>query len=276
MGPERVRNMVRKYCLKLALMFIFAPCVVLAQDTEEKEAEEESDWEVMLAAGLGVMPTYEGSVDYALMPIPYAYVNWRDFLILGPRGLTANLFKRGDFTAGAALTFNSGRDEEGSTFFGSKGNNDLLGMGDIGAAAGAKVFATYDFPLFTLDSSLTRYLGQDNDGFLAELQINRTFVIEKILRITPSIELSYADKDYMQTFFGVSPEQAVSSRFDTYGADAGIKDVSLGLNVMQMLNRNWFIFMSGKAKFLMGDAEDSPISRSNINGRLIISLGYRF
>ena len=268
--------MVTKHWLNLALMLILAPCAAFAQDSEDKDAEEESDWEVLLAAGLGVMPTYEGSVDYALMPVPYAYVNWRDFLILGPRGLTANLYKREDFTAGVALTFSSGRDEEGSTFFGSQGNDDLLGMGDIGAAAGAKVFATYDFPRFTLDTSLTRYLGRDNDGYLAELEINRTFVIEKILRITPSIELSYADKDYMQTFFGVSPAQAISSRFGPYSAGAGIKDVSLGLNVMQMLSRNWFIFLSGKAKFLIGDAEDSPISRSNINGRLIISLGYRF
>ena len=264
--------------LVVALAAAVAAPAAPAQENGEGEAvrEAESDWEIMLAAGLGVMPVYEGSADYGLVPVPYVYVNWRDFIILGPRGLTANLYRRGDFTAGAALTFSSGRDEQGNTFFGSGANEDLMGMGDIGVAAGAKLFGSYDFSGYTFGTSVTRYLGEENDGTLAEFELSRTFEFRKILRVSPSIELTFADSRYMDTFFSVTPEQSRLSQFAPYDAGAGFKDVSLGVNLFQMLSRNWFIFLSGKAKFLIGDAEDSPISRSNINGRLILSVGYRF
>lgn len=266
-----------EYCLAI-LMSLAMPFGDVARAAEEQDADEEkqSDWEVMLAAGVGVVPVYEGSADYGLVPIPFAYVNWKDFIILGPDGLSVNLLNKGKLKAGLGLTVSSGRDEKGNTFLGSQANDDLRGMGDIGVAAGARAFASYDFPQFTLGASLVQYLGQENDGLLADVSLSRTFTLKEILRMTPSVELTWADNRYMDTFYGVSELQATRSRYGRFQTRAGFKDVSVGLNVIQMLSPHWFVHMGGKFKYLIGDAEDSPVSRSNMNGSLVFTIGYRF
>ena len=81
------------------------------------------------------------------------------------------------------------------------------------------------------------------------------------LSLTATVGASYADQDYMDAYFSVTPAQsAVSSAgLPAYDADAGIKDVFFGVTTDVPLTRDWSLKLSGRYSRLVGDAADSPV-----------------
>jgi outer membrane scaffolding protein for murein synthesis (MipA/OmpV family) len=80
----------------------------------------------------------------------------------------------------------------------------------------------------------------------------------------------------MDAFFSVNAQQAARSGFNAYDADAGIKDVYLGLNADIPLSQQWSLKMTGMYSRLIGDAADSPIVESEDQFFGGLGLTYRF
>jgi|AntRauTorcE11897_2_1112592.scaffolds.fasta_scaffold04841_4 outer membrane scaffolding protein for murein synthesis (MipA/OmpV family) len=234
-----------------------------------------SDWDVTLGAGVAYGPTYEGSNDYTVTPLPYINIRYKDRIGLGKNGLTADILKNDESKIGIGLTYDMGRDEDGDTLFGSD-DDTLDGMGDIDGAVGLKAYAAHDFVPVTVSGSITQYVGDDNDGLLVDAKLSKRFPLSRQLSLTASLGTTWADDDYMSTFFGVDTGQAARSQFSQYNAESGFKDISVGINAMYLLNKNWFIMGGGKVKQLLNDAADSPVSQDDTNFSLISSIGYKF
>lgn len=271
-------SLLIKAVVALALSFSF-PVMVQAKDNEK---EVKSNWDVSLGLGIAVAPVYEGSTHYLPAPIPMLAIRWRDTVSLGIDGLSL-YHKTGGFRYGMGLTYDPGREENGKNLYGmSSGDHRLEGLGNINSAAGLKAFASYDvhlfqqIPLVVLDASVTKLLGSSNDGVLVQGGLAMPFQLGQNWRLTPKVSTTWANNQYMEDYFGVTPEQATRSQFSTYKAKAGMKDASIGLNVRYFITKNWFVTGDGRVRKLLSDAASSPISATNIDARIVTLVGYHF
>jgi MipA family protein len=253
----------------------------LAQ-AENGGKEGRSDWDAVLGLGVVAAPVYEGSTHYLAMPIPMLAVSWRHTVSLGIEGFSIH-HKTGGLRYGAGLTYDTGRKDDGKNVFGmSSGDHRLEGLGRIKPAVGLKAFAFYDLhpwetiPLLVLNGSVTKLFGSNNDGMLVQGGLSMPFQLGQSWRLTPKIGTTWANDRYMNEYFGVTTEQASRSQFASYHAKAGIKDVSMGLNATYSIDKNWFVSGDGRIKKLLGDADSSPISATDLNASFVTVVGYRF
>ncbi len=279
MAIPKVRlNLLIKSVVALAFSLSF-PAMVQAGNSDK---ERKNNWDVSLGLGIGVTPVYEGSTHYLAPPIPMVAISWRDTVSLGIDGLSLNRKTEG-FRYGVGLTYDPGRKEDGKNIFGmSSGDHRLEGLSDIKAAMGLKAFASYvvhpfqQIPLVVLDASVTKLTGRNNNGVLVQVALSMPYQLGQNWRLTPKISTTWANSQYMEDYFGVTPEQAALSRFSIYNAKAGMKDAIIGLKVTYSIDKHWFVSGNGQVKKLLSDAASSPISATNINSSLVTLVGYHF
>ncbi|MDO9632236.1 MAG: MipA/OmpV family protein [Humidesulfovibrio sp.] len=259
------------------LSSLLLPLAALAQGSSDAKPAPaaKSDWDVSLGAGAALVPTFEGSDRYRVMPVPLVSITYKDMITLDAKGLSA-YWRTGDLRVGAGLTYNGGRaDSKDDGLFGG-GDDRLRGMGNIDAALGLKAFASYHLWMTDLSAAVTKYTGDDNDGVVVDLGLKVPYKLTDKFTLTPHAGATWANQDYMRTFFGVTAAQAARSGFARYEADAGIKDIRAGVDANYRFDEHWFLNMSADVKQLIGDAADSPISYSNTGVTVATMVGYRF
>jgi len=259
------------------LALLALPLPLMAQDglAAKSAPEAKNEWDVSLGAGAALVPTFEGSDRYHVMPVPLVSITYKDMISLNANGLSA-YWRTGDLRIGAGLTYNPGRtDSKDDGLFGN-GDDRLRGMGDIDAALGLKAFASYRLWMLDLSAAATKYTGNDNDGVVVDLGLALPYKLTDKLTLTPHAGATWANKDYMQTFFGVTSTQAVNSGFARYDAGAGFKDIRAGIDANYRFDEHWFLNVRTDVKRLIGDAADSPISFSDNGVTTAAMVGYRF
>jgi MipA family protein len=236
-----------------------------------------SDRDVTLGAGTAVRPTYEGSDQYVVSPVPFVNLVWRDTVSLGEDGLSA-YWRYENLRVGGGLTFSAGRSQSSGAFH--VGDSRLNGMGDIPAALGFKAFA--DFRLgppslpVALNTSLAKFTANGNDGVLINFGLALPYKLTPTTTVRASVAANWADQNYMQTYFGVTATQSINSGYSQYSPGAGIKDVNLGIGLTQQLGQHWALVANARLSRLTGDTEDSPIVFSKTQARFMSAMTYHF
>lgn len=261
--------------VRLSSLFVLAaigagtglPSTLMAQD------QPRGDWDVTLGAGAVVRPTYEGSDRYILSPVPFVNVIWKDTVSLSPEGLSA-YWRYQNLRIGGGLTYAGGRQQSSGVFH--QGDDRLLGMGDIPAALGLKAFADYKLGPVNLNASLTKFTANGNDGVLANFGIALPYKLAEATTVRASVSADWADQNYMQTYFGVTPTQSMNSGYAQYNAGAGIKSVNFGVGLTQKFGPNWALVVNARLARLTGDAENSPIVYSKTQAIVMSAIAYHF
>jgi len=269
---------------------VLIPSLAMAQDSDDSAPDHThpdwsspaSRWDVTVGGGVGVRPTYEGSDRYAVTPVPYIDVTYDDWLSLGPGGLSA-YWHDGNLRIGGGLTRNGGRkDSDGNGIF-NEGDARLKGLGNIGSAVGFKAFASYKLGLVKVSGTVTKFNGSTssngsptNDGVLVGIDAAMPFHLTDKLMIMTKVGATWANQNYMQTFFGVTAMQAANSRFSPYTANAGLKNVDVGIGASYRFNPRWSIHVLLDVKELTGDAAKSPITFSKTDASFMTTINYHF
>jgi len=242
------------------------------------DAEQNSGSKFDITAGIGaaMRPTYLGSDRYQASPLPFISLRWNDMVALGPEGL--RIYWHDDaFTAGVGLAFDGGRSEKDSNTLGfSNGDSRLKGMGKINAAVGYQGFIKYELGMVELSTSVTKYEGSQNKGLVARFGAGVPLHLTDRFMVKPHAEAQWANDSYMRTFFGVSAQQALTSRFSQFDAHSGIYDVTGGLTFNYAFDKHWFAMSDVSAAILTGDARKSPLSYSKTGLTVSTAIGYRF
>jgi outer membrane scaffolding protein for murein synthesis (MipA/OmpV family) len=255
--------------------FLWPGAAQSEENATQTGTESPQKWDVTLGGGTQVKPSYEGSDRYGVSPVPLVNIVWNDMISLSTDGLSI-YWDHGDLTLGGGLVYNGGRrDGNGSSLL-YDSDSRLHGLGNIDAAMGLKAFATYDIKQFELATSVTKLTGTNNYGVLADVDLSASLEVTKQLILKPHIGATWADQDYMQTYFGVTSAQSMRSRFQRFNAEAGIKDVVAGLNTSYFFNRNWFVTTNIDLTRLVGDAARSPVSFSDCQTVVTAMIGYHF
>lgn len=256
------------------IFLAFAASALAADPAPDPSSKKAFD--IVVGAGAMLRPTYVGSDHYKAMALPMLSVRWNDMVSLGPDGLRV-YWHSGPVKLGAALVYDGGRDQKdkGTFSFGS-GDDRLAGMGDIDASIGYQVFASYRLWKLDFDAAVTKYDGKQNKGLLVRYSAAMPMRLTERLMVTPQVGATWANDRYMQTFFGVSPDQALHAGFSQFDASGGTSGVFTGLKANYALSRNWFLMGDVTHNFLMGSAKDSPLAYAKSATTVITAIGYRF
>lgn len=235
------------------------------------------DWRFAVGGGAVVRPEYEGSKDYDVDFAPVLSVSYRDLVQLRGTALSADLLGLlgarpvPGLQAGPIVRYRFGRDQDD--------NAALRGLGDVDGSVEVGGFLRWTDGRWSIGATLVQDVAGGHEGMLAELEAGwRTRLTER-WTLAVQGQLTWADGNYNQAFFGISRAQSLRSGRSVYDADAGIKDVGVSVGLDYALTRHWAL--SGRVGYtrLLGDAADSPLvdgsgSPDQFLGGLFVS--YRF
>ena len=94
-----------------------------------------------------------------------------------------------------------------------------------------------------------------------------------------NIKTTYANDNYMKTYFGVTTSQASASGFKEFNANSGIKDVGIGTTLIYPFNKYWSFITIANYTRLLNDAANSPlVENAGSKNQFWLGLGvaYRF
>lgn len=259
---------------KMVMVGAVAGMTLLASELVQAE---EGGFNFALGLGASFSPDYAGSDDYEAGALPFLSVGWQaapkvpesgtgiEVGLLGvslkvPGALdvgVARLYRpEGVYQANLGVFYNGGRDQDDNTA--------LNGMGDIDGHAVATAGISFEAENSGLQYGLAfaGALGSDDNGYVINGEIGYEIGLRKNLSLTPSFRTTWADKDHMQTNFGVTPAQAATSVHSAFKAESGIKSIGIGAELGWAITDNWMVNTSFGYSRLTSDAADSPLVKN--------------
>jgi outer membrane protein len=219
----------------------------------EEPLGDKTRW-VTLGIGLATVPDYEGSEDYEGVPVPIVRVDWRSSRyveLIGTR-FRANLVSgTSKWQAGPIIGYNPARDDID--------NDRVDALRTIDDTIEAGGFVTFDAGRWETYAELLTDVGDEHEGSFATVRQSYKMPLENRGLLTFNFSLTYADDDYMETFFGVDADNAARSGLRTFDADAGFKDLEVSVVFRHSVSKSWNVAYSLGIKQFLGDAADSPI-----------------
>ena len=238
----------------LCLIFLF--CLTgTALAFTDVETGEGAAADTKMTAGLGtaIVPDYEGSDEYTGAPLLLfqAHFDNNMYIDLFGNRVRANVLPYKQFHFGPVLQYRAERDDV---------DNDTVDkMQKVDAAVELGGFAGVAIDGWIASLQIVADVSDAHDGVLYTLSAGYRFVPNKDLSLVPTLSSTYADEDYMQTYFGVDATNVGTSGLPLFDADSGVKDVSAILIVDYHPWEQWKLVGGVVYKKLLGDAEDSPL-----------------
>ena len=233
----------------------------------------ENGWAFGLGLGVEYESAYEGSDEFGFEIQPAGAVQWRkdDNIFyfageaLGWRGLIAD-----QWLLDALLGFDEGREEADSD------EEHLKGLGDQDEG--------FEF-VFQFRRSFTtdwRYwlvgrLVTGDQGNLGLFGLGRRFG-DKTDGTGSELNLVVVvhDSEYANKGFGITTEQAVLSGLKETDVGGGLRSIGVDYTYRHNINENWQIYGEALFEYFGNEVRNSPISRSNYEAEVGISVIYVF
>ncbi len=250
-------------CLGMAAC---ASAPALAGDAYQAEG---TDIALELGAAARVAPAYPGADSYTLYPAPIIKLK---FLKLPFFGTVADSSKDVGLGFYPAFNFEGERD--------AADHSELTGLKTVDWAIelGAGVRYTGDFVEAFAE---VRRGFNGHHGFVGELGIDAVARPADRLKLTLGPRVSFADSEYMSTYFGVTSGESTASggRFAAYDAGGGFRDVGVAFGAEYAWSDTITLYGDAGYRRLVGDAADSPIvKRAGSENQFTAGLGltYKF
>ena len=238
-----------------------------------------------LGAAAVVKPKYEGSDEYDVYAIPMIIPKFSDGSDDGLsgfrrfrkrvkfRGLDDIRFRvlgRGKLEAGLVTGYIGDRDEDDG--------DRLRGLGDVDGGLLLGGYAAIDMGGFTFVVAGVDKVSGDDAGVQIRFAAEVDRQLSERTKVVASVGATFADDDYMQTYFGVTAAQSANSAqgLPAFNAESGIKDVHVALSAEMDLSQRWVLKAGGRYGRLLGDAADSPVIETENQFSATLGLGYKF
>lgn len=223
---------------------------------------------------IGAGPNYLGGGKTVGFIAPYVEANFDNGLYVSTSDGVGYRFLEhpSGFSMSASLGPSRARREKS----GKDGDrNRLRGMGDIDVRPQANLFLNYDTGPFHATLGIHQTLG-GRDGTEVTVLGSYDLLADRTNLVRASAGFSYANRDLMQTFFGVNETQAANTGYATYKASSGIAGSGIGVSWRHAFSQQWVGTIGATVVNLRGSAADSPITEKRTNSVLGMNIGYRF
>lgn len=263
-------SLLRKTLLAAALAVVGAAAHAQAFDAVRIFGPVEADGKGAVGVALASAPEFLGSRKRRTLLLPVFDYRWKNGFFAGTSNGIGHLFSSApNVQYGLRITADFGRKASRSPA--------LNGMGDIDAAAELGGFFNYFVsPAISLTSSLRYGAGNDRKGMLIDLGANYAVQLTPQWRSAVGVGVSYVNAKTMQSAFGVTPAQSVSSGYAPYSPGAGFRDVRATASLNYFVNRQWAVTGVVSASALQGDAKRSPIVRDRSPVTGVLAVTYEF
>lgn len=241
----------------------------------EVPQEGQSKWAGYGSLGLSLLPEYEGSASYVLLPYIEGRLNYENYYARFEGGaLRFNVLDSEDFHLGPLIGFRRGRGNVDSPvrFF--------KHLDDTETAGG---FIEWEHVAKDPRSGETVTVMADNAvyGEKGGWQIvTRATVRRPIEAVNPGFivsltgDLSWVSRPYARMYFGVTPANSVASGLPAYTPGDGFSRVGAALSLDQFLSRHFSVGVRGYYARLVGPAADSPVTEDSNQYFAGIVAGY--
>jgi outer membrane scaffolding protein for murein synthesis (MipA/OmpV family) len=229
-------------------------------------------WRTIVGIAGDLEPVYDGAHAYRGSGGPVVDIHYKDvaFFSVG-EGFGYNVLHGDHYQVGIGLTYDLGRRDEDDL-------TNLRGMGDIPAAPVAKLYGSWvlsrKFPLI-LRVAARQFMGGaqgavgDAGVYLPLPGSSERFV----MFAGPSITM--ATRHYMQTLYGVTPQQSLLSGHPVYEIDhAGTTNVGVGFSATKFLGVHWLVNLDLALSQIRGQPAYSPIVEQRTQRVVALSFSY--
>lgn len=111
----------------------------------------------------------------------------------------------------------------------------------------------------TASGTLELPISNRDRGWSAHVDLAAPVYSQGADKITVSPSLHFGSRKYMQTYFGVTPQQSADSGFAPYTADSGLQAASLTVAWKHTFSRQWAVQTAVGTTRLLGNVAKSPI-----------------
>jgi outer membrane scaffolding protein for murein synthesis (MipA/OmpV family) len=251
---------------------LFASAAV-AQDLQHHNGDHSdasrSPWRVTLGGGIGSRPEFPGSDSTELRPLPAFDITYADRWFFNRDGLGAYLVLDEQWQLSASVGFDLTRRDESDSA-------RLRGLGDVDRTPIALVKGSYRIGLITTTLAIATDIGDNGHGTVADLAVQARSQVTPRLAFTYGVAARWANREYMQTFFGVDPQQYQRSALPLYSVQEGMSDARAFITASYAFSPHWIINTGAAVGQLQGDASDSPITEDENYMTWDAALLYRF
>jgi outer membrane protein len=251
-------------------------CLSATAQEKPADADDGDGLQLVLGAGLVNFPKYPGSSDSETRGLPLISARYGRYFLGGepgtgvPLGAGLDLFKNSDWRLGVVVGPDLRKPRKASD------DSRLTGLGDIDSTTHLGVFGSYSAAWWTLRGNVLSDVGGKHEGTTASLELEGRYQVGERLVLSAGPGLTWANKSYTQTFFGVDAAQATASGLAPYEAGAGLNALKFSLGAEYRIDRHWFVSARASIQSLRDDARHSPITTRDSPHTFGLFGGYRF
>ena len=207
-----------------------------------------------------------GSDAYRLRPLPIVAVRYGRFFF-GAGGIGASLYRDSHWRFAALIAPGGGRKESADAH--------LAGLGDIDRTVRAGLSAAYSAGRMTARASVLTDIAGAGHGTLVRADLFDRFRAGERTAFFAGPGVTWANRQYMQTFFGVSDVQSARSGLPEFQAGSGADSVRLSAGSVHRIDERWGVAAIVSGSRLVGDAGESPVTESRSQYFLLVAAVYR-
>lgn len=230
--------------------------------------------------GLGVanVPTYEGSPNRRTLAGPdltlsYRSRDWGTFEF-GQRGLVWNAVEAGLFRLALVAQFDPGRkDKDTATLDPTPGDKRLAGMGRVQSSTEAGMGIGYGPLMVVARQSLS---DRGPKGAQVDMTAEVPWSLSDRLNLRFALGATWANRDYMQTYFGVTPAQAQATSFSVYTPKSGCRKVEASVGAEYAMAASWKLQANVGFIRFVDDAAASPFVARRSGTSAALAVAYEF
>ncbi|TYC53644.1 MipA/OmpV family protein [Rhodobacterales bacterium] len=240
----------------------------LAQSGDISEIDANRQFVVDLGVGAMLKPRYESADSYLVYPFPIIAVG--RFYLPGLGQVVDGRRKNGIFVY-PSFNFIGERDPDDSS--------DLTGTDKVDWALELGLGGGFRTQYFRAFGELRQGFN-GHHGQVGRLGLDGIVYPAEKWEVSFGPRADFASQDYMETYFGVTNQEAANSggNLTAFDPGAGFKSVGLAARASYDWNDDVRLHLQGGYDRLIGDAADSPIAKNGSENQFSVGLGvtYRF
>ena len=253
--------MTLKTTIMAGLLACALPAFAQSRTTQMPEGTKDIDFSLIAA----LVPVKEGKDGVRAIVLPSASIQWSNGVFLAPGEIGMQLSEDPSLRFGPLLAYGSksrrADDPDSKVRFGVEGGG----------------FVRYRLlHNLALHSTLMYGAGDNNRGMRMNLGASFSQPLTSHQSMSVSVGATLADRNYMDSYFGVNSVQAQNGHRPEYKAGAGLKSSYASLNWDVELSTKYALSTGISASRLGDKAVNSPLVERRTSTALWTSLTYHY
>jgi MipA family protein len=264
--PKVSMSIIRASTLQLSVMALLS--VALVGQAQAQKPPNKDGGRIGLAAISNYR--YMGSDEPNTMAVPFFEYEWASGWFAGIQNGVGYKWTHSDkLQYGLRVGVGFGREENRS--------EALRGLGSIEPSAEPGGFVNYSLGAgFVAKTNLRMGAGDGGNKALWDVGLDYNQALSSNWRLGAGLTATYANSDYMQAYFGVTPQQSVASGYAVYTPSAGLRDVTFRTHLSYKLSPSWSLIGGIHTTQLMDSAKDGPMVKKTTATHALLGASYSF